>query len=90
MLSLFGTLLQSAQDLQRYEEWMWHAKEFHAKCDAVQAMFNSLTDIPNRPLLYDMYSYVWDVKEIVFMLDAYLSWLGKIIVDSLFQLLQVP
>ncbi|XP_065187577.1 protein O-GlcNAcase-like [Sycon ciliatum] len=62
---------------RHYKEWCWHAREFHAKCAAVQAMFNSLTEIPNRPLLYDLYTYVWDVKEVVMMLDEYLTWLER-------------
>jgi protein O-GlcNAcase/histone acetyltransferase len=39
-------------------------------------MFVQLTDIPNRALLYDLYPYIWDVKEVVMLLDAYIAWLG--------------
>ena len=39
-------------------------------------MYDRLTAIPNRPLLYDIYRYVWDAKETTIMLDSYVSWLG--------------
>ena len=39
-------------------------------------VFVRLTEIPNRSLLYDLYPYVWDVKEVVMLLDAYVAWLG--------------
>ena len=42
----------------------------------VKDMYNRLTAIPNRPLLYDMYHYIWDAKETTMLLDSYISWLG--------------
>ena len=42
-------------------------------------MFARLTGIPNRPLLYDIYQYIWDAKETCMLLDSYISWLGKFI-----------
>lgn len=39
-------------------------------------MFARLTAVPNRPLLYDIYQYMWDAKEAVMLLDSYVTWLG--------------
>ena len=43
----------------------------------VKDMYNRLTAIPNRPLLYDVYQYMWDAKETTSLLDSYISWLGR-------------
>ena len=42
-------------------------------------MYNRLTGVPNRIMLYDLYQYVWDAKETTMLLDSYIAWLGKII-----------
>jgi protein O-GlcNAcase/histone acetyltransferase len=41
----------------------------------VRDVYNRLTAIPNRPLLYDVYQYMWDAKETTLLLDSYISWL---------------
>jgi protein O-GlcNAcase/histone acetyltransferase len=41
----------------------------------VKDMYSRLTTIPNRPLLYDVYQYMWDAKETTTLLDSYISWL---------------
>ena len=40
-------------------------------------MFIRLSDTPNRAVLYDLYPYIWDVKEVVLLLDSFINWLGK-------------
>lgn len=60
-------------------EWLSRADSFHQQCKAVCKMFSHLTGIPNRPLLYDIYQYIWDAKETCMLLDSYISWLGKLI-----------
>ena len=57
-------------------EWLARAESFHQQCKAVCKMFARLTGIPNRPLLYDIYQYIWDAKETCMLLDSYISWLG--------------
>ena len=39
-------------------------------------MYERLTAIPNRSLLYDIYQYTWDVKEAAMLMDSFVSWLG--------------
>lgn len=41
-------------------------------------MFIRLSDTPNRAVLYDLYPYIWDVKEVVLLLDSFVNWLGKL------------
>lgn len=43
----------------------------------VKDMYSRLTAISNRPLLYDVYQYMWDAKETTMLLDSYVSWLGR-------------
>ena len=57
-------------------EWCERCKAFHTLCDIVRVMYGRLSAIPNRPLLYDIYQYMWDAKETTLLLDSYVSWLG--------------
>ena len=56
--------------------WCERAKKFHDLCNAVSQLYVHLTTIPNRPLLYDIYQYMWDAKETTMLLDSYIAWLG--------------
>ena len=61
---------------QEVTEWCERCRSFHLLCQMVKDMYNRLTTIPNRPLLYDVYQYMWDAKETTLLLDSYISWLG--------------
>ena len=56
-------------------QWLERAKQFRCLCTAVSDMYGRLTSIPNRLILYDLYHYVWDAKEMTSLLNSYLSWL---------------
>lgn len=47
-------------------------------CNAVNRLFQRLTYCNNRELLYDLYSYVWDMRGVVSLLNSYVKWLGKL------------
>ena len=57
-------------------EWNDRAEKFHEICRSVKEMFLRLTETSNRALLYDLYPYVWDVKEVLQLLDTFVSWLS--------------
>ena len=59
-------------------EWKERAKQFHGFVENVSEMFIRLSDTPNRAVLYDLYPYIWDVKEVVLLLDSFVNWLGKL------------
>ena len=59
--------------------WYRKAQLFRSKCKEICQMFARLTAVPNRPLLYDIYQYMWDAKEAVMLLDSYVTWLGTCI-----------
>ena len=48
---------------------------FRTHCQAVTDLFTRLSKVPNESILFDLYPYVWDVKEIVFALESHVKWL---------------
>ena len=58
-------------------EWNDRASNFHDICKSVGEMFVRLTETTNRALLYDLYPYVWDVKEVIQLLDTFIAWLSS-------------
>uniref|UniRef100_A0A8C1YRZ7 protein O-GlcNAcase n=1 Tax=Cyprinus carpio TaxID=7962 RepID=A0A8C1YRZ7_CYPCA len=58
------------------EEWRRRAEKFDDMCAAVVQMFNRLSNVPNRIILYDLYNYICDIKSGVTMAKAYVKTLG--------------
>ncbi|KTF85619.1 hypothetical protein cypCar_00029660 [Cyprinus carpio] len=61
---------------QGKEEWRRRAEKFDDMCAAVVQMFNRLSNVPNRIILYDLYNYICDIKSGVTMAKAYVKTLG--------------
>ncbi|XP_063290434.1 protein O-GlcNAcase isoform X1 [Pelobates fuscus] len=57
-------------------EWRSRAAKFEEMCNIVMTMFTRLSNCPNRTILYDLYSYVWDIKSIISMVKSFVQWLG--------------
>ena len=57
-------------------EWSERAEKFHEICQSVEEMFVRLNETSNRALLYDLYPYVWDVKEVLQLLVTFVNWLS--------------
>ncbi|XP_068984439.1 protein O-GlcNAcase isoform X3 [Bombus flavifrons] len=58
------------------EEWHTRAAKLNDMCNAVNRLFQRLTYCNNRELLYDLYSYVWDMRGVVSLLNSYVKWLA--------------
>nr|XP_012148131.1 PREDICTED: protein O-GlcNAcase isoform X2 [Megachile rotundata] len=58
------------------EEWHARAAKLNEMCNAVNRLFQRLTYCNNRELLYDLYSYVWDMRGVVSLLNSYVKWLA--------------
>ncbi|XP_076762046.1 O-GlcNAcase isoform X2 [Xylocopa sonorina] len=58
------------------EEWHMRASKLNDMCNAVNRLFQRLTFCNNRELLYDLYSYVWDMRGVVSLLNSYVKWLA--------------
>nr|XP_028586346.1 protein O-GlcNAcase isoform X1 [Podarcis muralis] len=64
------------KDSEKIEEWRARAAKFEEMCSLVMGMFTRLSNCANRTILYDMYSYVWDIKSIMAMVKSFVQWLG--------------
>lgn len=69
--------LTEQEQKAKISEWTQRSEKFHLLCSNVSEMFVRLAETPNRALLYDLYPYVWDVKEVVLLLDTFITWLGS-------------
>uniref|UniRef100_H3DJH2 protein O-GlcNAcase n=1 Tax=Tetraodon nigroviridis TaxID=99883 RepID=H3DJH2_TETNG len=61
---------------QQEAAWRSRALRFDQMCEAVVQMFNRLCNAPNRSVVYDLYSYVCDIKSGVCLARAYVKTLG--------------
>ncbi|XP_053548462.1 protein O-GlcNAcase [Bombina bombina] len=66
----------AGKDSSKIEEWQSRASKFEEMCNVIMTMFTRLSNCPNRTILYDLYSYVWDIKSIISMVKSFVQWLG--------------
>ena len=45
-------------------------------CQEVYHLFTRFCKIPNEAILYDLYPYIWDLKEVVLSLESHVHWLS--------------
>ncbi|XP_042560635.1 protein O-GlcNAcase [Clupea harengus] len=64
------------KDPEKVEEWKIRAEKFEEMCCSVIQMFTRLSNSANRTILYDLYSYIWDIKSIISMVKSFVQWLG--------------
>jgi len=57
--------------------WYDRLQKFEEHCRAVYDMFQLFCLIPNEAILYDLYPYLWDLKEVLLSLDTFVHWLAK-------------
>ncbi|XP_076162213.1 O-GlcNAcase isoform X2 [Ptiloglossa arizonensis] len=67
---------EEAVSQSNIEEWHTRAAKLNDMCNAVNRLFQRLTYCNNRELLYDLYSYVWDMRGVVSLLNSYVKWLA--------------
>ncbi|KAM6956446.1 protein O-GlcNAcase [Aplochiton taeniatus] len=63
-------------DPEKVTEWHSRAAKFEEMCCNVIQMFTRVTNTANRTILYDLYSYIWDIKSIISMVKSFVQWLG--------------
>uniref|UniRef100_W5M032 protein O-GlcNAcase n=1 Tax=Lepisosteus oculatus TaxID=7918 RepID=W5M032_LEPOC len=61
---------------QKVEEWRLRAGRFQQDCDRIARLHGSVVNCTNRAVLYDLYPYVWDLRNTVLVTKAFVSWLG--------------
>ncbi|XP_048522776.1 protein O-GlcNAcase-like isoform X2 [Dendroctonus ponderosae] len=58
------------------EEWFARAEKMNEMSEAVNRLLLHMTACNNRELLYDLYSYIWDIRGVISLLNSYIKWLG--------------
>ncbi|KAJ8982878.1 hypothetical protein NQ317_004308 [Molorchus minor] len=60
------------------QEWFARAEKMNEMTQAVNRLFQNISGCQNRELLYDLYSYIWDIRGVISLLNSYIKWLYKI------------
>ncbi|KAJ8377311.1 hypothetical protein AAFF_G00261600 [Aldrovandia affinis] len=67
----------------KMDEWRVCAGRFQAACDDIARLHSSVVTSVNRAVLYDLYPYVWDLRNTALVAKAFVSWLdGRVLNDS--------
>ncbi|KTG46319.1 hypothetical protein cypCar_00001323 [Cyprinus carpio] len=70
--------------LKRKQKWRDRVGRFMAACDDVALLHSAVVNSISRALLYDLYPYVWDLRNTLLVAKAFICWLGeRDIVDDL-------
>lgn len=62
----------------KVQEWFARAEKMNEMTQAVNRLFQHLSSCNNREILYDLYSYLWDIRGVISLLNSYVKWLGKL------------
>uniref|UniRef100_A0A674NRV7 protein O-GlcNAcase n=1 Tax=Takifugu rubripes TaxID=31033 RepID=A0A674NRV7_TAKRU len=58
------------------EEWRGRASRFQSLCEDIAQLHCSVVGGANRAVLYDLYPYVWDLRNMALVAKAFVCWLG--------------
>jgi len=90
LLGDFEWLLENATDIyeqppskEKVSRWFDRLLQCDERCNEVYSLFKNFCKIPNEAILYDLYPYIWDLKEVVSVLDSYVHWLSDSITSNL-------
>lgn len=56
--------------------WSETVQEFLESCKRLIKLYEKLTEISNRGILYSIYNYIWETKEECAIISAYVQWLS--------------
>uniref|UniRef100_A0A8C6KDR1 protein O-GlcNAcase n=2 Tax=Nothobranchius furzeri TaxID=105023 RepID=A0A8C6KDR1_NOTFU len=62
---------------QKVDEWRGRASRFLSLCEDIAQLHCSVVGGANRAVLYDLYPYVWDLRNTALVAKAFICWLGK-------------
>ena len=57
-------------------EWRKRKEAFSELFANVKAVFKKICSSPNRELVYNLYTYIWDMVGVMSMLLSYVDWLA--------------
>uniref|UniRef100_A0A8C7KPD7 protein O-GlcNAcase n=1 Tax=Oncorhynchus kisutch TaxID=8019 RepID=A0A8C7KPD7_ONCKI len=58
------------------EEWRGRAAGFLGVCEEIAALHSSVVSGVRKAVLYDLYPYVWDLRNTALVAKAFICWLG--------------
>ncbi|CAL8241701.1 unnamed protein product [Merluccius merluccius] len=68
---------------QKVEEWRGRASRLMSLCEDIAELHCSVVGGVNRAVLYDLYPYVWDLRNTALVAKAFVCWLdGRVLGDS--------
>lgn len=59
------------------DEWRGRASRFLSLCEDIAQLHCSVVGSANRAVLYDLYPYVWDLRNMALLSKAFICWLGE-------------
>lgn len=90
LLEGFEWLLENAADIyeqppskEKVSRWFDRLLRCDERCKEVYDLFKNFCKIPNEAILYDLYPYLWDLKEVTSALDSYVHWLSDSITSNM-------
>ncbi|CAB1424575.1 unnamed protein product [Pleuronectes platessa] len=67
----------------KVDEWRGRASRFLSLCEDIAQLHCSVVGGANRAVLYDLYPYVWDLRNTALVAKAFICWLdGRVLGDS--------
>lgn len=60
----------------KVQEWLRRADKFSTLCQSVLVLSRKIACCTNRELVYDLFSYVWDIAGVISLLNAFVKWLS--------------
>ncbi|XP_072433853.1 protein O-GlcNAcase isoform X2 [Chiloscyllium punctatum] len=70
-------------ELKKGEEWRARAAAFQLACDRIDQLFRQFMSSSNRAIVYDLYPYLWDIRNTLVVAKAFVMWLdGRIERDT--------
>ncbi|XP_030046722.1 protein O-GlcNAcase isoform X1 [Microcaecilia unicolor] len=70
-------------DSQKGEEWRSQAYKFQLQCEKIVHLHGRFMKSANRALLYDLYPYISDIRNMVLIISAFIRWLdGRILSEQ--------
>ncbi|XP_064421041.1 protein O-GlcNAcase [Latimeria chalumnae] len=67
---------------QKSVEWRSRAQKFCCQCEKIAILHGRFVTCVNRALFYDLYPYIWDMRNILLNASAFIAWLdGRIVSD---------
>lgn len=59
------------------QEWETRSAKFKQYVTEIQTLFVKLCSCQNRELVYDLYTYLWDMCNVVQTLEGFVQWMSK-------------